>query len=396
MTDAAALSVLIPTFNRRALLERVLRAYDRQDLPAGRFEIVVVDDGSSDETSAFLRDWKPERYSMAFTSQKNGGPARARNAAIRMSSAPLVLFTGDDIVPAPSFVRRHLEAHARRPEQELVVLGLSVWPPDLRLTATMRHIDGVGAEQFSYQYLKPGEEYDFRHFYTSNISVKRALLDCEPTYFSTEFQKAAFEDIELAYRLSLHGMRILYDARPLGNHYHHYDARSFFRRQTGCGEMARLFYEKRPELRKWFGTPELEWARLEMLRDSPARRARIETVSAELSTWEERVLRIAGFFEDERDASLLDDFLLALFRYAYVKGLAEASYPGLPARRLCARLFLQLVGPACRSFSERMQSRGIPVPRADLQAILSMMQSETLSPAAVATGGLGFTTKEAR
>ncbi|MCA1611854.1 MAG: glycosyltransferase family 2 protein [Acidobacteria bacterium] len=396
MSGAPTLAVLIPTFNRVGLLERVLRAYDRQDLPAGRFEVVVVDDGSSDATPAFLRGWKPERYGMAFQSQRNGGPARARNSAIRLSTSPLILFTGDDIVPDVSFVRRHLEAHARRPEREIAVLGLSVWPADLRLTATMKHIDGAGAEQFSYQYLQAGEEYDFRHFYTSNISLKRALLDCEPTYFSTEFQKAAFEDIELAYRLSLHGMRILYDARPLGTHYHHYDVRSFFRRQVGCGAMARLFYEKRPELRKWFGTPELEWARLEMLRDSPADRARIEAVAAALSAWEERMLRMAGFFEDAPDASLLDDLLLAVFRYAYVKGLAEASYPGLPSKRLCARLFLQLPGPACRRFSEQLRSRGIPVPGDDMQAILSIMQTETLSPAAVATGGLGFTTKEAR
>ncbi len=396
MSGASILSVLIPTFNRVGLLERVLRAYDRQDLSGGKFEVVVVDDGSSDGTAGFLREWRPERYAMAFASQRNGGPARARNSAIRLSSAPLVLFTGDDIVPDVSFVRRHLEAHARRPERELVVLGLSVWPSDLRLTATMRHIDGAGAEQFSYQYLRSGEEYDFRHFYTSNISLKRALLDCEPTYFSTEFQKAAFEDIELAYRLSLHGMRILYDARPLGAHYHHYDVRSFFRRQVGCGAMARLFYEKRPELRKWFGTPELEWARLEMLRDSPADRARIEAVAGALSAWEERVLRLAGFFEDAPDASLLDDLLLAVFRYAYVKGLSEASYPGLPSKRLCARLFLQLVGPACRRFSEQLQSRRMPIPRADLQALLAIMETETLSPAAVAAGGLGFTTKEAR
>ncbi|MCA1580427.1 MAG: glycosyltransferase family 2 protein [Acidobacteria bacterium] len=396
MSGAPTLAVLIPTFNRVGLLERVLRAYDRQDLPAGRFEVVVVDDGSSDATPAFLRGWKPERYGMAFQSQRNGGPARARNSAIRLSTSPVILFTGDDIVPDVSFVRRHLEAHARRPEREIAVLGLSVWPADLRLTATMKHIDGAGAEQFSYQYLQAGEEYDFRHFYTSNISLKRALLDCEPTYFSTEFQKAAFEDIELAYRLSLHGMRILYDARPLGTHYHHYDVRSFFRRQVGCGAMARLFYEKRPELRKWFGTPELEWARLEMLRDSPADRARIEAVAAALSAWEERMLRMAGFFEDAPDASLLDDLLLAVFRYAYVKGLAEASYPGLPSKRLCARLFLQLPGPACRRFSEQLRSRGIPVPGDDMQAILSIMQTETLSPAAVATGGLGFTTKEAR
>ncbi|MEP7132139.1 MAG: glycosyltransferase family 2 protein [Acidobacteriota bacterium] len=396
MTSPATLSVLIPTFNRRTLLERVLRAYDIQDVAPGLFEVVVVDDGSSDDTSTFLGGWKPERYAMSFLRQKNGGPARARNAAIRKSSAPLVLFTGDDIVPAPSFVRRHLEAHARRPERELVVLGLSIWPSDLKLTATMRHIDGAGAEQFSYQYLKSGDEYDFRHFYTSNISLKRALLDCEPTYFSTEFQKAAFEDIELAYRLSLHGMRILYDARPLGTHYHHYDVRSFFRRQVGCGAMARLFYEKRPELRRWFGTPELEGARIEMLGDSPEERRRIDQIAAALPRWEERLLRVAGFFEDEREAPLLDAFLLALFRYAYVKGLAEASYPGVPSRRLCARLFLQLPGPACRAFFDGMRSRGASVPRADLDAILGMMESETLSPAGVATGGLGFTTKEAR
>ena len=66
----------------------------------------------------------------------------------------------------------------------------------------MRHVDGPGAQQFSYHYMVDGAEYDFRHFYTSNVSLRRDLLDREPEGFSTEFPAAAFEDAELAYRLS--------------------------------------------------------------------------------------------------------------------------------------------------------------------------------------------------
>ena len=206
--SAPRFSVVIPSYNRRLTLERVLDGYQLQTAEAPPFEVIVVDDGSTDGTAELLASRRPSRYRLRFARQANGGPALARNRGLALAQGDIVLFTGDDVEPTPSLLAEHSRAHDARAAPTAIVLGLTRWTPDAELTATMRHIDGEGAQQFSYHFLKDGAEYDFRHFYTSNVSIRRSLLDCEPGYFATDFPAAAFQDAELAYRLSLHGGRI--------------------------------------------------------------------------------------------------------------------------------------------------------------------------------------------
>ncbi len=363
-------SVVIPSYNRRDTLERVLAAYEHQtpaDLP---FEVVVVDDGSSDGTRELLAAWRPRRYRFRFAHQDNSGPARARNRGIALASGELVLFTGDDIEPAPTLLAEHWRGHQALSDPGVLILGLTRWPPDAALTHTMRHIDGVGAQQFSYQYMKDGAEYDFRHFYTSNVSIRRRLLDREPGYFSTDFPAAAFEDAELSYRLAGHGARIVYRAAAEAYHHHHYTAGSFFRRQQRCGEMAAVLYRMWPQLEKWLGLKELGWCRVELARSDAVERHRVSLLAADLGRWERRAIGLAAFF-DPLEVPPVDDLLYELFRYAYVKGLAEALYEPDVARRLCAAFYLDIFPAVAARFAVKMKRARLPFPRADQQAILS-------------------------
>jgi len=104
------ISVLIPTFNRRNVLERTLPTLFQQDFPADRFEIVVVVDGSSDGTMEFLRKFASP-CSMHFVGQPNQGPAVARNAGLKRVSGELVLFLDDDILCPPNLLSLHASAH---------------------------------------------------------------------------------------------------------------------------------------------------------------------------------------------------------------------------------------------------------------------------------------------
>jgi GT2 family glycosyltransferase len=75
----------------------------------------------------------------------------------------------------------------------------------------MKHIDGIGAQQFSYYYMRSGREYDFRHFYTCNISVKTSFFKALPSrWFDPDFYLYGYEDVEVGYRLAQNGMRIVY------------------------------------------------------------------------------------------------------------------------------------------------------------------------------------------
>jgi GT2 family glycosyltransferase len=366
------ISVVIPTHNRRALLERALDDYEAQSGEGFRFEVVVVDDGSTDGTMELLAARRPREYALRFDHQNNAGPARARNRALEMAAGELIVFAGDDIVPCRGFLSGHWRAHQQRPDRDVAIIGRTRWPHDLEVTATMRHVDGLGAQQFSFYYLVDGAEYDFRHFYTSNLSIKRGLLDLEPTHFSTDFHRAAFEDVELSYRLSLHGMRIHFLAAAQAFHYHPYDAGGFFQRQRACGKMAAVLYEKYPALERWLGVRELDAERLQGLYEPVVAWNRTTRLGHRLEEMEDRALRVVALFERaSENLAEIDGLLAPLFRYAYLKGLSGALYEERSARRVCARLYRQLLGPAALALVEGISARNLPFPRSDIDAILA-------------------------
>jgi glycosyltransferase involved in cell wall biosynthesis len=360
-------SVVVPTCNRREALALALGAWERQlpaDLP---FELVVVDDGSSDGTAELLDAHRGDRFRLRAVRQNNAGPAAARNRALALAAGELVLFTGDDIEPAPDLLAEHRAGHEEAGDPQVAILGLTHWPDGADLTATMRHVDGVGAQQFSYHYFRDGAEYDFRHFYTSNVSVQRRLLELEPSGFSTEFPAAAFEDAELAYRLSMHGLRIRYRAAARAAHHHRYDAASFFLRQRRCGEMAAVLYQVQPALKKWLEIGRLEWRRLERL---TAAACEVEyEVERDLERWEWRAMSLAQVYDRAPATDAADALLHPLFEYAYLAGLAGAMFEPAAARAVCAAEYLRLLPPAVRELERRAALAGIPVPRGDAEPI---------------------------
>ena len=360
-------SIVVPSYNRRDTLLRVLDAWERQR-SAESFEVIVVDDGSSDGTVEAVAALRPRRYALRFARQDNAGPARARNRAMEMASGELVLFAGDDIEPTEDLLDMHLRAHRARADPHVAILGLTRWPPHEPLTSTMRHIDGQGAQQFSYHFMEDGAEYDFRHFYTSNVSVRRALLELEPEGFSTDFPAAAFEDAEFSHRLAEHGMRIFYHAGAVALHHHPYCAADFFRRQMRCGAMAAVLHRKRPELVKWTGLSALGAVRQEALFASPALRVRAARTAERLEEIERRILESASFCDHlpplspDGAQTPVDDLLLSVFNYGFQKGLADAVLDASASRRVCGFLLTRDVLPALEDFSSEMGRREIPVP----------------------------------
>jgi hypothetical protein len=125
-------------------------------------------------------------------------------------------------------------------------VGRTYWHPDLQITPFMEIITGKGGEQFDYAGAKHNKEVNFGHFYTSNVSLKRDFLIEEEDLFSTHYRYAAYEDIELAYRLHLSGMIMRYLETARGYHYHAMSLRSFIERQKRVGRMLTLLTIQRP------------------------------------------------------------------------------------------------------------------------------------------------------
>lgn len=240
------LSVLVPTFDRPGLLRSCLASLAAQEVPRGAFEVVVVDDGSgpavADEV-ARARAVMPDLVALRLDA--NAGPAAARNRAVDASSGALLLFVDDDIVAPPDLVARHLHHHAGRDDQ-LAVLGRVAWHPDLTVTPFMRWLDRSGL-QFAYEtWLRDGPvEPPYAAFYTANLSMSRAMFVAGGG-FDERFPYPAYEDMELAWRLTGMGLRLEYRADALAYHRRAITLPEFCARMTRVGESATLLSGVQP------------------------------------------------------------------------------------------------------------------------------------------------------
>jgi glycosyltransferase involved in cell wall biosynthesis len=229
------ISVVIPTYNRAAVLDRCLTALTSE----GAAEVIVVDDGSTDETGAVLA-----RHGWARAIRReNGGRSAAKNTGVEHASGDVVLFIDDDVVATPGLVRRHADHHALRPDAEEALVGHVTWSPEVKVTRHMRWLER-GGPLFAYDQVDDAENVSWRHLYTANASVKRDFL--EP--FDTEL--SIFEDAELGYRLSKRGMRLRYDPAAVGHHLREETPERTERRMEEVGAAAARVHRKWPELRE--------------------------------------------------------------------------------------------------------------------------------------------------
>ena len=188
-------SVVIATFNRRELLLRVLEAMQRQTLDPSRFEIVIIDDGSSDGSAKALEGSRARVFS-----QPNRGPAAARNLGIREARGRWVVMTDDDTLPVPTWLESLEEAVAQHPEW-VGVEGRTSCPDPDALGHWVENLRG-------------------RQYITANIAYRRDLL-VEIGGLDESFPHPKCEDTELAWRCLQRGpigfwpsMEVLHPNRP--------------------------------------------------------------------------------------------------------------------------------------------------------------------------------------
>jgi len=265
-------SVVVPTHNRIDVLPEVLEALDAQaDAPP--FEVVVVDDGSTDATAERLATLSLSRPH-SLLRQANRGPAAARNRGVAAARGDRVAFLGDDTVPAADWLAAHDRAHRERGGgDELAVLGYTGWHPRVGRSPFLEHLNERGL-QFGYALIADPENVPFNFFYTSNLSLDRRRLLAEP--FDEDFPYPAWEDIEAAWRLARRGLRLVYAPQARVAHDHSTDFDRFAARQERAGYCAVVFYERHPELGPFLGLgpggpPPLPSPRVQRLREGLVR-----------------------------------------------------------------------------------------------------------------------------
>ncbi|MGD9497443.1 MAG: glycosyltransferase family 2 protein [Armatimonadota bacterium] len=237
---AGTYDVIIPTYNRRETLARVLRGLEQQDTPELLGTVVVVDDGSTDGTAEAVRSLAtPLR--ICLLEGRKGGPAAARNAGIAAAEAERILFLCDDIEPAPQLLAAHA-ARSRDVNDAHAVVGRVDWPPGTRVRHFARFV--MERYHFGFGALADLEELPFHAFITANLSIARELV-LSLGGFDEGFTYG-WEDTDLGLRATLQGVRLLYAPQALGYHHHEITPASYCRRQEAVGRSAVHFVRKHP------------------------------------------------------------------------------------------------------------------------------------------------------
>jgi glycosyltransferase involved in cell wall biosynthesis len=197
------LTIQLCTYKRAHLLGRVLEALFDQTLPSDQYEVVLVNDGSPDDTAAVIERARPlARCGFTVVAQENGGLAKARNAGIARARGERILFTDDDVLATPVLAAEHMASDGRH--GDVIVRGAAINADDL--------------DALPPPFWTPAN-YSGNYFWTTNVSVRRSRLDRAGGRFDESFAEYGWEDIELGMRLRALGTRAVFNRFALVFHY---------------------------------------------------------------------------------------------------------------------------------------------------------------------------------
>jgi glycosyltransferase involved in cell wall biosynthesis len=200
-----SVSVIIPTWNGVGKIERCLSALRNQDF--GRpFEIVVVNDGSTDGTLKVLARYQEVRV----ITQANAGPAAARNHGARAASGDIIVFTDDDCEPLPNWLTEMVRPFA---DPEVVAAKGTYRTRQLNTIARFVQLE----YEDRYRMLVRQPVIDFIDTYSAAFRRNRFLA---MNGYDTSFPVACAEDIELSYRMSARGWRMVFAPAAAVYHRH--------------------------------------------------------------------------------------------------------------------------------------------------------------------------------
>ncbi|MEV4624763.1 glycosyltransferase family 2 protein [Micromonospora sp. NPDC049523] len=205
-------SVVVPVLNHGHLLDITLDGLTRQSLPVDRFEVIVVDDGSTPSLEALVTPYA-DRLDLTFVRhEQNRGRSVARNRGLHEARGEVVVFVDADHCPHPDLLRRHLEFHTGRDHRPGVLLGRSVavdWAAIGALragrTPDEAMIGDYREDVRDYLFAAENHRRDFPrapwlYGHTNNASVDRATLEAIGGFDETLVTWGG-EDNDLFYRI---------------------------------------------------------------------------------------------------------------------------------------------------------------------------------------------------
>ncbi len=205
------ISIVIPTFNRRTTLEKVLPSLINQSLSRDAYEILLVDSGSTDGTDELIKEL--DLPNIRFFVQENRGRAGARNKGVEEARGDLIIFTDADIIADENLLSAHLALQRTCQGSALVGCEIQV--------NTLEEYENVkkGRQQRRTLHRDSRKSLSWLYFLTGNVCVSREKL-LEVGIFDENFTGYGHEDLELGYRLEKAGVPILYNPEAINYHWH--------------------------------------------------------------------------------------------------------------------------------------------------------------------------------
>jgi GT2 family glycosyltransferase len=293
------------------VLQKTLAGLASQTFCSEDYEVLIIDDGSTDQTPAKIAQHQPSfPVPLYYYYQPNRKQGAARNLGARNASGEFLVFLGDDTVPRPNFLEEHQRSHSEHhtddpANSKIAVIGYTTWPPDSPRSRFLNYI-GEHGWQFGFSLITDPVDLAFNYFYTSNLSIGRKFF-LDAGGFDEGFREYGWEDTELSLRLKKLGMRIVFNREAVTYHHHPITIQSFADRQRRVGHSAWTFLGRHPEMGSFLGLhplPRYSW---------------LDHVRMRVLTW---LCRYSEF----RDWPDLSRYYPDLMTYYYLRGAIEARF----------------------------------------------------------------------
>jgi len=232
-------SVVIPTYQRKASLWNCLEAVSQLSYPKDRFEVIVVDDSNDRGIKDFLSPFY-DRFHLLVLSQKNAGPAAARNKGRGHASGRYLVFTDDDCMPDTGWLDALAQRFLKTPDCAIAGKTVNALTSNLYSIASHIIID------YLYTHYNMNSD-DARYAVSSNLALPAEGFDTIGG-FDMSFNRPGGEDRDLCARWLDHGFRIVYAPEVIVHHYHALSLKSFLKQHFNYGRGAYFFHQKRSEL----------------------------------------------------------------------------------------------------------------------------------------------------
>jgi glycosyltransferase involved in cell wall biosynthesis len=245
MSDPFKVSVVIPTYQRCASVQRLLKALADQTIPAQDYEVIVSIDGSKDATQEMVAGFEAP-YLLQGLWQPNRGRAAACNTGIKAARGELIVLLDDDMEPISGFLEAHQKAHLDAPRSGIIgtvpIRFDRTSPPVLQFIGAKfnNHLEHLGQSD---------HQFKLRDFYSGNFSISREVM-LELNGFDEDFEIYGNEDLELFLRLKSKGVTIKFSREALAYQHYTKNFAGLARDNIAKGQTSVLLATKYPEVFK--------------------------------------------------------------------------------------------------------------------------------------------------